>query len=569
MTARERKLSSSDYEIFQALARQKKINTVIDYLKKFEEIVAKDEGTYKGKKNRESSYNKNDHFKSYLLDDVLGSQWSKTLDNILEKTRIEDGTKLNDFLKNLGFPVGKTNNNFIEWMVIGRILRDFILENNYYILYIIEGMDNITFFNAERKNYTKKFIDQLYKFPLEGYLSGQTSNKENELLLMTMRESTFKEIKHTFADTYGLPEIVLKNFENFSKIYQDTDDVSQTISAKKHDVFFEKRNKYQKTCMKKVLSAINDRLPGAYIPDMRDENKISESIINDMVWNNNLRCMLFNRINLAKFITYRYYLLSDLREGKTTFDIDKQIDNFAETHLFLNGHLFVYEKENTPIGNRGVACFNLFGYVNGNEKPNYFIYTYILLLTQGTVQDQLKYHSIIISALTCFNGISAVDCERCLERLESSGMICQEYEYGKEMLYKITPKGEFFLKKFYNNIHYLYYSSIDTLLPEKLVHELQISPNNKSFYEDDRDRNYLPNCVITGILFLRCLIYKHKIALNETVKRNLEDGGIDSSIFKLPIERENLVKLIERIIKKCSSGQVDILTNWLKTISKD
>jgi hypothetical protein len=153
------------YEKIITLAnKRRKVNTIIDYLKYLEEQIAIKEQTNKSDDNRMSPEEKREEgltTYSFLVDKVF-SEYQKKIDSPF----------------------------FDEFQVLGKFLKDFILKNNYYILYIVDGMDNINFFHTERKKWLKNIIQLVYNFPIKGIC------RSNELLLISVRYTKRKIMQY-------------------------------------------------------------------------------------------------------------------------------------------------------------------------------------------------------------------------------------------------------------------------------------------------------------------------------------------------------------------------------------
>ena len=505
-----------DIPTVSLLAEKKGFKTIIDYLVHFETIIAKGEGTYGGTEKRKARKEKKDTSYSFLIDKVL-----------LDSQKLQRPTDL-----------------FKEWIVVAKILQEFILRKKYYILYIIDGIDNINFYHTKRKKYLKTILNLLYVFPLK---KSNSNISKNELLLLSLRNRTFNELMKIQKEIHYNDINLYKTVDNFYPISQQTKKLLKPVINKRIGIMLADDDIHIKAIKNNcfMASVIKDIQEFHYIP-------------NEERWHFNIRCFLYNHITLARFITFKYYFAGEPND----FDIRKKITTYEDINFLLNGYLFLWEKMQKPISNEGHDCFNLFGYTK-DEKPLYFIYTYILLLLRncGSILMQK-----ITDILCCFGEINTIDCDNCIDKLVSSGMITQEYSQNVEDYeYKITEKGNFALQKFYNDIHFLYYTSLDTKVPEKLLNSFFIAPNN---YDTDSDRNYPPYCIITGICFLRYLLFQNgKIVRNTKLKNKLKLLGIDINIFDITklINDEDISNSVETMVKTTSRNEshTQILINWL------
>jgi len=482
-------------------ANKKGLETIIDYLKYFEETISQAENTYKDSgETRLDSDRKTNRSRSYLIENVL----KESQKNIIK--------------------------NYKEWITIAILLREFILHNDYYILYIIDGLDHINFYHPNREKYMQKILHLLYFFPLS-QSEDESAVDRNELLLMSMRPDTYDALKKIYNKEFYHGFNHYKNVENFYPIYQQTNNLFKPIFNRRIE-FFVSSCTYKECFMAKVLERIKES------PDIVEEEKEGEK------WHSNIRCFLYNCVNLAKYITFKYYFA-----GKPDkFDIDKQIVTYKNTNLLLNGYLYLCEEKNPCDSDAGNNFFNLFGFTKRKGKPLYFIYTHILLLIKK--HEQITYEDIK-DIIDCFEDITLVEYELCVCRLVSFGLITEEYSDAENrMKFKITIKGSLALQNFYNDIHFLYYTSLDTKIPKKLLEKFLITPNNYDIEEEKR--NYPPYCIITGMYFLRYL-YRQNNKIIENAKLKLEKlellGIKDISIFNLPIKEEELSKSIGEMLR--------------------
>jgi len=336
-TKEQSRLFGSDFETLIKTAQKRCINTIIDYAYELERQIAISERTFDGefeRKDFKKATGRIPGTDSFLIKNVLlGSQKFEQNVNVGSKP---------------------------EWVAMGKFIRDFIIKNNYYVLYIVDGLDNINFFFKERKDYIEKLLKLLYDFPLK--LHGTS---KNELLLLSVRDTTFESLRRVLMDGGEHPDNTkYKKVNNFYKIYIDTNNIVKPILNKRLKHFFNINPKYDDSFINVVLKTISD------YHHIEDEAR----------WNANIRCFLFNHLTLAKLITFRnFYFFAN---SKDKFDIKQHIDTFENINFFLNGELFVDEQIESKTSSEGSNVFNLFGYTNFESKPLYFIYSRILQLVR-------------------------------------------------------------------------------------------------------------------------------------------------------------------------------------------
>lgn len=484
--------ANSNDELLYFHANKKGIQTISDYLIDFERQIAMYEGTYAGVDERKELNRRMKPIKSFIVDKVL--------------------------IDSQKFSSDRYKGSKTEWMAIGSKLREFILNSNYKILYIIDGMENINQLHVEHKNYLKAVIKNLYNFPLKIH-----GSYENELIIMALRDTTYETLKRVMKEEMYDDYKQFRNIDSFYKIQQETNNIHNLILNKRIEIFLKEST--EKCFMKEVLKVIKD----------------SEFSLENNNWNSNLRCFLHNHLSLAKLITFRYYFAGQPKD----FSIKDQISTFEKINYLLNGKLFLNEQTDILRTNKGHNLFNIFGYVNkGTNKPSYFIYTRILQIIKAKpdITEQK-----LLNFLNTF-GYLTDDIECCLDRLIRSGLINLSYSPNvvDKIKYKITPKGLFAINIFYNDIHYLYYTSLNTLLPEYIIDKLKISPNN--FHFVNIKRFYPPHCIISGLVFLQFLITFNE---NSIASKNKSNSNTELKMFKLPIDIEKLKESVEKMVNLC------------------
>lgn len=482
--------SNSPYDIFAFYAQKKGITTIIDYLIDFERQIAIDEGLYleEGRKDVDDRIHTS---KSFLISKVLADSQQFETDRYKGSKR--------------------------DWIEIGKLLREFILDNGYYLFYIVDGIDNINYYHASQKNFIDKILSGLYEFPLK-----ERDAHDNELILISLRDTTFESLKKWKNEEHYDDRLLYKDVEAFYIIRQDSAGIQKPA--------FEKRINY-------VLSLTRDS--NCFMQKVMRTMLEHHTVPDESRWNSNIRCFMNNHLSLAKLITFRYYFA-----GKPdNFNIKEQIDTFENINYLLNGELFLDEQSRTQLSNKGSNLFNIFGYIEKEiNLPNYLIYTRLLQIIKRkpNITDEKLF------LLTNIFDFDDRDTKHCLDKLVRSGMIKSSYSPNArdKINFVISSKGEFVLNIFFSDIHFLYYTCLNTPLPEEFIKKLMVSPNN---FTNDRvqKKYYSPYCIITGVLFLQYLINWNNYRL-EIVKN--KDLGIDIESYQLPINFPALEESIEHMV---------------------
>lgn len=508
------KKSSSDHssrEMFLTWAKNKSFATLIDCFEYFERITAIYENTYEenGSK-RKDDWVKLDSSKSFFIDRIL-------LDDMMTSE-----------LKN-------------AWYEVARVLRKFILEEKFYLFYIIDGIDSLDFYVLDRKNTIKKMLNSLLRFPL---CRSGAENNCYEIRLISLRDTTFANLRKLYNEISYAGDPSVYDINNFYKIEQETNNIFGDILDRRLS-FAQNRfigSQSNKPFISKVLHCICS----------------TNTIPDEKRWHSNYRCFLNNHITLAKLITFKYYFAG----APDNFNIEEQIKIFEEDNFFLNGEAY-YNKVHTRT-NLGDHCFNIFN----NESSvldfdSHFVDTRILLLIKS---GKRVMHESIVKYLSAYN-YSEHTIDQKIEKMVSAGMIKPDFTDNDKIIYEISDKGHFILELFYNRITYLYYSCLDSNIPEQLVELLTIAPNNTDYMKSG-ERFFPAACLITGAYFLRYLLFANAQE-NRGKKKILRELGISNPrcIQELPINKDLLGKSILDMLKVASkkSDCIKKIKDWINT----
>ena len=477
----------SEEEQLSFSAGRRNIRSIIDYMVYIEKTIAVYENTYSGEHSRRNDWEKTDPDKSFFIERVLREAQST-----------------------------KNHRLYRVWCAIARRLHSFLLDNGYYILYIIDGVDSLDFFLRDRNRIIEDMLVQLLDFPL------QKSNPEAELVMMSLRDTTYETLMEIYHRDYcGEPRC--RDIKHFHRIRQEACNLFPHILKKRMEYMYEKSHiKDSKCFMSKALKCIQ-------------QNNLMK---NEDVWHSNFRCFLNNHLSLAKLITYKYYFA-----GKPqNFDIHEQVSIYEEDNFLLNGE--IVPCINIARSNLGGYCFNIFNDTM-DKKPLYGLCTRILLIIKNnpnkTTYAQLEN---IVKVYNCIES----EFHDLVKRLISSGMISPTYE-SNDTLFDITLKGEYVLELFYNRISFLYHAALSTYVPEELIKMYRISPNN--YESTKREERFFPAAsIITGAIFLQYLIGRNKKEIRNTALK-LKQSGIcnPSHINTLPIQKDKLGESILNMLK--------------------
>lgn len=501
-TTKSDSIEHSQAEHFSYTADKQNRKTIIDYLSYFEEIISKHEQTYNGPNSRKNDWDK------------IQTQESFFITKILKEWCIKGEHQL-----------------YIQWYEIAKILRSFILENGYYLFYIIDGIDSIDFYAKGRNDRIKRMIMQLFAFPL---MKTESVIGANELIMISLRDTTFATMLQIYSEMGYSGDPIYRDIRCFRPIRQDSKNLYKPIFDKRID-FMCTQIKVPDSCyMAKVLQCIKEH------NIIKDERR----------WHSNFRCFLSNHLSLAKLITFKYYFAG----CPDQFNIKEQILLLEEDNFLLNGEVF-YSKHDTR-SNNGDHCFNIFN--TDSLNTNYTSYTRILLIVKAKNNISLCQ---ILDIMSVFG--SSASAPYMIEKLSSTGMIVPTFHPDSNTTFSITNKGEYVLELFFNHISFLYYCALDATLPIEIINQFRIAPNNYISIGQG-ERHFPACCIITGAIFLKFIIARNKSEI-QGKKSALQKAMCDISndILSLPIDKVKLSESIRLMLHAAKSEDLNIIQNWI------
>ena len=451
---------------------------------------------------------------------------------LISKTR-EKSFFIDKVLENLNSKLFKV------WKIVAQRIYDFILENDYYILLLIDSIDNITFL-SNQKGVNENILKQLYYNHL-------TKRNESVITIIVLRDYMYSYlIEYPSKYDYGWFRDK-KSFNNI--INQQENNLGKQIFAKRVD-YIKGKNIISENC---IVAEVLEKLKHTHQVD-------------DSIWNANYRSLLVNHFSLAKYIAFKHYWRPE--EVKT--NIQKEIERYGNINFLLNGKLFVSKEYFKEADDFGAGCFNLFDspkYNSSTDKSiNIFIYIRLLLILKRKKKIS---QDIIIKIFSLF-GIKDTICIICINKLVDAGLILQSFpnDLKGPFVYSISRKGEYALDKCFNDIHFLYYLSLDTYLPFSLLEHIKVAPNNIDRREK---RKYPITCIVSGLTFLNYLFSKNKGDLSKIRERDLSSYDIKKSDLDLPINRGVLEKSMSEmvnIIDSSSESYSQEFYDWIDTIKQ-
>lgn len=443
-------------------SQRKHINSFTDILDYFMQTIIIDEGTLQAK------YEHRHNDKSYLLEHIFLPAQEKN----------------------------KKSRAFKLWIDTGKSLRDFMLSHGYYVMNIIDGIDNINMDSARSSLLYRKM-----KQSLRDALSDNPKLK-HEIRWISCRERTEREM-----------HILFKNYNDIlsEKVFIENKWIKQDDIGSLN-LILRKRADY---VILKIKELDNKKFYDNCISIKIYQHLLSHNFAFNSgleLWHNNLRCMLRNISNLVRLVSFRFYFLNK----PETFNIEHQLTTFSKLNLLLNGRFYIGNQFNFS-NNEGDNFFNIFAeYRRLDDSPLYLIHTRILLYLNSfnlnTTQKE------IVQFLSIYFKYNSGEIEHSLEKLRIYGLIDskvheqnlhfqtkspKKIKDADELIkFNIHEKGKYALEIFYSDIDFLYHTCIASPIPMSFKDKIFIHSNrlkdSKTFYPISSLR--------TGLFFLKYIL---------------------------------------------------------------
>lgn len=487
-------------------------------------------------------------FEIYLgvLDEARRNEFKREIIKTIKENITDDENILKSDLETTLLKINKKINssrkNTTEtWLKVSRYIQNFAVANNYKILRIIDGIDNIIvqdstndkiFFKgkieelSELKNKpNNKNIFYFISLRSDSFLELQDSFKKYELNSVSNRDTCFYKYFHDYASN-SIKEILTKRFEALESIFSFSNSNKESLFLKiLHYIFI----KYEH-------------------PSLREECSFQ-----------NIRAILRHHIFLSLHCVFEFKRkkLCVFNESKCKSILDK---NF-EVIYFLRNKVYIYTEETTgDAGDYKYKVFpNLFYTHHRHDKWTGLCRLRIIqLLTNNRLSKKE-----IIEKLSCLYPREYI--EKKIENLLNYNLIESELndDLGELKLgYIATHKAGYLLSIIKNNLNSIYFLCLDTPLPEKYVNEddtfssssyLSVYIRKRDVSENTGYGNSIVKSVTTFLLFVT---YIHELELMSLRKNNLNHQELKK--FSNPLEIVSIEKEMINIFKRTISNPESI-----------
>lgn len=460
-------------------------------------------------------------------DEIIKDYIINGIEKAKEKIRAEEGKKKNYSYAVFLMEQSQKNNNIYKyswekWINLSEAIERFLLENNYKIFKIIDGVDNIELYSDRSFKYFKKMIEEVstkivYK-PQKGIV-----------YLIAIRPETYGYIR-------SINNIISTESYEFAshpkKIIHEAPDINE-VSKKRLDYLMAliMENNY----FIKASWRVDAELFMVIVKKTFGKTFSSDKVLAS--YNYNIRQYLHNQLSLAQQIYYRV-----IQIGAKVVDIDKTFDViyglFSKRNKILDGRLFL-NSQTEEVSNiyQGKYMFNPFYFnpekyyfevcENGGHWPG------LCALRIVQVLDNTLYSSSdsMQSFLSREFRYKIYHIRQCLFMLESYGIISVDSDNTlSSFIYKLTEKGRTIYKYIFSDFDILYHLALDTPLPEKLFTDECVLSHSNKINSSGVLSKYNSSSIVTTYYFIKYLLSVDKYERDELM--------LSSQIkekFKLPL----------------------------------
>lgn len=417
-------------------------------------------------------------------------EYIKSLNSIIVKT--EHGSKNSQF--SYAFDRVMQISGFTKqfekrkWLACSEAFQNFLKEKGYWILRVVDGMDNLHINDESSKIFYENMLKEAVAFIKQKPI-------RNCINFMAIRERTFIDMAK-YPLTRQTSDYTYSDF----KIYMDNPSFKDVI-YKRYDFsinkFFTDGEIYD-TIAIEVIKKLSD-----------EENKI---------FHNNTRSFLYNKVSLIASVYYR------LKQLKHQTNIASHVQVLENRNRFLNGSLFLSTRKNfDKIHNQpGVCSINIF-YFDFEKYPCYNFSEWHGLCKTRILQLLSKYNQveeqITRQFISSAFGYEDSFVTQNIKDLRAFGLI-DSISNGSHIMYILSDKGRYEFEEIYSDIDTLYYFGLDSFLPKKLIENGFILSHSNKF---ERKTNYPVAAVCTALTFI---VFLHMQNEKETNRYGQKKGEL-------------------------------------------
>jgi len=408
-----------------------------------------------------------------------------------------------------------------EWISLSNALEQYMLTHNYKIFKIIDGVDNIEFYDKKSLKFFKLMMRQV------AFIIANKSSK-GIVHMIVARPESYSHLKSTDISTepYQYDTQIKKIVHQYPNIQE-----LKTLRIKYiKSVFNEipkKNNKHQ------INPDYLEVLEKTFLKEPPNENF-------EIMYNGDIRLYLYGLLSLSLQI---YYRACQIKQKLDNNLFNKLYNLFYDRNKLLDGRLFLNSKnEETSTLYQGRYMFNPFYfdtskyYVKKEDNKKQWPGLCSVRIFQTIKHTNCQVEKSIISFLNNEFGYKKDYISRCFIMLQNYGIIKATSDNAlRTIKYQITSKGETFFDFIFSRFDILYYLALDTPLPKSFYTSHSVlSHTNKVYYADNYSiptpSEYISSSLITTYHFIKLIT-----SIDHYERENISTNHLVKTKFHLPI----------------------------------
>jgi hypothetical protein len=366
---------------------------------------------------------------------------------------------------------------YFRWKECSKAARHLLDEHGVYLLYILDGVDNLHLNTEPGINLYQQLLPDLTEFILR-------KGPPNELRLAVMRNRTWLDIISQDHSTTGCMRVAVPE-----KIQHQIPNVNDIV--KKRTEWISERNKNSADAQDlSRISILVIQAAAAALP--------STDIMHD-----NLRNIIVNSAALAKQVGFRWHQL----RRDSSVDLWKQAQKLMKRNLFLNGEFILETNDTFYEKNRvkGLPYVNPFWTdpVKCSQRKSKTSLLFLRIRLLELLWNNYLNHTELFHFLKEGFGYDKCCVEQVIKDSRAFGWIdsIAYNEDTKDVTYELSATGRFLLDDLLGDLDVLYMLAIDTLVPKHLIDNNLFTVHTNHLTRS----GYAGSAALTVISFLRYL----------------------------------------------------------------
>lgn len=426
-----------------------------------------------------------------------------------------------------GSMVGTIQREKRRWLSLSYAIQKFAIENGYYVLLMVDGIDNVQISDRRTALYYDFMVNDVRNFI-------RLVTPASMIKFAVMRGDSYNDVMRGPLSSSGT------SLETKPSIIKQDTPLFRDVLLKRHK-FFNRKNSQVTDDDDSEFSTINSIILANIGMNVNEMH------------HNNVRAFLHNKLSLTLLVYYR--CLQKGRKAGNCVDTVKLLDI---RNKYLNGRLFLntYEDYYSMIDDPGQCCLNPF-YFNIREFPVQNIEDWPGLCTTRILQLLKNAENIGINSsdveFILFNSFNYPKqlIEISIANLRTTDMIDVKAGNDDGLYYTISLKGVYHLEHVYSDFDALYYFALDSAVPDVFVEKKFFSAHSNKLHANS---NYIYSSVITAVSFIAfiCFVAKKE---GERIKKNPNADTRAVDVIELPIEqfvsKSKLLRKGIRSLREC------------------